>query len=98
MACLDVGDQRLQHPTFNRSSTTRIYLRITHLDVDILGRRTCARDLDRFAIGTYTTMFNAVMKDTIVNRDTPLTAPSQSPVPVGFTPDLKPSGGANAVI
>lgn len=28
----------------------------------------------------------------------PLTAPSQSPVPVGFTPDLNPRGGANAAI
>lgn len=28
----------------------------------------------------------------------PLTAPSQSPVPVGLTPDLNPSGGASWVI
>jgi len=28
----------------------------------------------------------------------PFTAPSQSPVPVGLTPEWKPSGGARAVI
>ena len=28
----------------------------------------------------------------------PFTAPSQSPVPVGFTPEWKPSGGASAAI